>query len=374
MQKHHPYLNLQDSAYWKRSISNINFSQVDPVVEFPFRINAEQRIVTAGSCFAQHLSTQLQAAGFNFLVTEKLPDFFPAKMSRDFGYGIFTARYGNIYTTRQLVQLFKRSHGQLTAKEDYWLDEEKNYIDPFRPRIQEGGFSSEEEYWADRQQHYKAVRTAFKKMDVFVFTLGLTETWLSREDGMVYPLCPGVAGGTFDAEKYKFINFGVEETTSDLLEFIDLLYGVNPGAKVILTVSPVPLIATYEPMHVLTATTYSKSVLRVSCEQVVKARSHVAYFPSYEIITGNYTQGRYFAEDLRVVKQEGVDHVMRLFMKHCTIPTAQQKATIIAQDRKSRPKEKRPKTNHIAKTEQLLEVFCDEEMLDDSYPQTNCQP
>jgi hypothetical protein len=289
----HPYIHLADTAYWKRSIATLNTADVDPVVTFPFRITPEQRIATAGSCFAQHLSTRLQKASFNYFVTEQAPLFFPEELARSFGYGVFTARYGNIYTTRQLVQLFKRAYAQVTAKEDYWLEEDNNYIDPFRPRIQEGGFASEEEYWIDRQQHYQAVRAAFEELDIFVFTLGLTEGWQSREDGMVYPLCPGVAGGTFDADKYQFVNFGVEETTSDLLEFIDLLHGVNPDARVILTVSPVPLIATYEPQHVLTSTTYSKSVLRVSCGQIVKARKHVAYFPSYEIITGSYTRGKY---------------------------------------------------------------------------------
>lgn len=356
MEKMHPYTHLDDTAYWKRSIAALDLNEVDPVVSFPFRITPEQRIVTAGSCFAQHLSTRLQQSGFNYFVTEKLPNLFPKKIAYDLGYGIFSARYGNIYTTRQLLQLFKRAYGKVTAKEDYWTDEDNNYIDPFRPRVQEGGFSSEEEYWIDRQQHYKAIKKAFKRLDIFVFTLGLTESWQSREDGMVYPLCPGVAGGNFDPDKYQFINFGVEETTADLLEFIDLLRHVNPKAKIILTVSPVPLIATYEPQHILNSTTYSKSVLRVSCEQVVKARDNVVYFPSYEIITGSYTRGKYFAEDLRSVTQEGVDHVMRLFMRHCTTtPTS------------SKPKERpvgKKKVNYQKETEQLLEIFCDEEVLD----------
>ena len=40
------------------------------------------------------------------------------------------------------------------------------------------------------------------------------------------------------------------------------------------------------------------------------------YFPSYEIITGGYNRGAYFESDLRSVKADGVDHVMRLFLSH----------------------------------------------------------
>ena len=84
----------------------------------------------------------------------------------------------------------------------------------------------------------------------------------------------------------------------------------------ILTVSPVPLIATMENRSVLVSTTYSKSVLRVAAEVVAKRYDFVAYFPSYEIITGGFNRGSYFAEDLRSVTEAGVAHVMRLFMRH----------------------------------------------------------
>jgi hypothetical protein len=84
----------------------------------------------------------------------------------------------------------------------------------------------------------------------------------------------------------------------------------------ILSVSPVPLIATAEPRHVLVSTVASKSVLRVACEKIVKACKGVTYFPSYEIVTGGFGKTSYFAEDCRSVTEDGVAHVMRVFMRH----------------------------------------------------------
>jgi len=86
--------------------------------------------------------------------------------------------------------------------------------------------------------------------------------------------------------------------------------------RVILTVSPVPLIATAEDKHVLVSNTYSKSALRVVADEVSRARDDVAYFPSYEIITGPPTASRYYAADLRSVLDVGVAHVMSIFSKH----------------------------------------------------------
>jgi hypothetical protein len=84
----------------------------------------------------------------------------------------------------------------------------------------------------------------------------------------------------------------------------------------ILTVSPVPLIATYEDQHVLVSNTYSKSVLRAAAEEISRRHSMCEYFPSYEMITGHHNQGAWYEADLRSVRAEGVEYVMHTFFKH----------------------------------------------------------
>jgi len=194
-------------------------------------------------------------------------------------------------------------------------------------------------------------------LDIFVFTLGLTECWYSRSDGAALPICPGVSGGVYDEEKYGFVNLGVADVLADMNEFIGLLASVNPKARVILTVSPVPLAATAEMRHVLVSTTYSKSVLRVACDELVRAHPHVAYFPSYEIITGSYNRGRYFAEDLRSVTEEGVSHVMRLFLKHAANASAETAAPA-----------PQPSANNdfLAQMSHVVATTCEEELIEAS--------
>lgn len=354
--KNHPYRNLPDSSFWKRSLANVAIANVDPVVKDELHILKTDKIATAGSCFAQHISHYLSKSGYTYFVTENRHPIIPEHLAAKYNYGTFTARYGNLYTTKQLLQLYKRVYHTFTPKENFWKSLDGNYfIDPFRPQIQPNGFHTLQELELDRKQHFLNVRKAFENLDYFVYTLGLTEAWVSNEDGAVYPICPGVAGGTFDESKYSFKNFTVEEVTNDMLEFIDLLRSVNPKAKLIITVSPVPLIATYEKKHVLVSTTYSKSVLIVSCEQIAKSRKNVTYFPSFEIITGNYTKGKYFGADLRSVTEEGVNHVMKLFMKHYTDFDATEKvADVVTQT----------KDTYIQEMEKIVEVMCDEEILD----------
>src|SRR5205085_5408644 len=135
------------------------------------------------------------------------------------------------------------------------------------------------EVQAGRRTHLANVRRMFETLDVFVFTLGLTEGWRSKVDGAVFPLAPGVAAGEMDADVYEFVNFSAQDVSGDLDTFRKKLQSVNPSAKIILTVSPIPLIATYEDQHVLVATTYSKSVLRVAADEAARDRSDVMYFP-----------------------------------------------------------------------------------------------
>lgn len=310
-----PYAGAAPYRRWKQAVVARAPADVDPVVSAGFRIGREDRVATAGSCFAQHIARSLSAAGYRYYNVENGKGL-PKEEAIARNFGVFSARFGNIYTARQLLQLFERSEGHFTPRESAWQREDGRFVDPFRPLIEPEGFASAADVETARETHFAFVQQMWRKSNVFVFTLGLTEAWQSIEDGAVFPVAPGVNGGSFDPRRHAFCNFSVEETVGDLREFLAKLRVLNPTIRVILTVSPVPLIATAEDQHVLSATVYSKSVLRVAAEQIARTDRGVDYFPSFEIVTGSFNRGAYFEDDLRGVRPEGVAHVMRVFMKH----------------------------------------------------------
>lgn len=350
-----PYSDLPKSAYWRRSISEVPPAEVDPMTSARYRITATDKVVTAGSCFAQHIGRRLEAERFLHFVTEPPLSFMDKETAESYNYGIFSARYGNIYTPRQLKQLFDRAFERFAPADNVWCDGH-TWVDPYRPRIQPDGFSSETEFNLDRSKHLAAVRRAIKELDVFVFTFGLTEAWRNRHDGAVYPLAPGVAGGTFDADQHEFCNFSVSEIVEDMEAALATLFAVNPKARVLLTVSPVPLVATAEARHVLVSTVYSKSVLRVAADILCRQHRQIDYFPSYEIITGPHARGRYFAEDCRSVTAAGVEQVLRVFFRHYA--GMQDLGAPRVADREA------PTSDHLAQMEAAAAATCDEEMLD----------
>lgn len=310
-----PYRHLPDHQFWRRAVAGVERFRFDPVVSTRFTIAPTERVATAGSCFAQHISNRLERIGFNYFVPEDGADLPPAERSA-LNYGVFSCRYGNIYTTRQLLQLFEACFAGRQVAEYAWLRDDGRYVDALRPQVHPAGFTSVEDVRADREAHLQCVQRMFRECDVFVFTLGLTECWRSRADGTVYPLAPGVAGGAYDPARHEFLNLDIHDVLADMDRFLAALFEVNPGVKVVLTVSPVPLIATYEPRNVQVATTYSKSVLRVAAEAMYRRHDQVDYFPSYEIITGNYTDSVYYDSDYRGVNALGVNHAMACFLRH----------------------------------------------------------
>ncbi len=349
-----PYADLPDERFWRRAVEQVDPATLDPVLTSAWRISPTDRVATAGSCFAQNIARHLRQHGFNYMVVDAGRPPSP-EAARERGFGVYSARYGNVYTSRQLVQLFDRAHGTLTPLDRSWKRADGRHVDPFRPQIEPLGHARPQDVEKTTAEHLADVRRLFAELDVFVFTLGLTEAWRRRDDGAVFPLAPGVAGGTFDASRYEFVNFGVEDVIGDLHAFRMRLRSVNPRARLILTVSPVPLIATYEDRHVLVSTIESKSVLRAAAGAFVASAADAQYFPSYEIITGPQARSSYFEPDLRSISEAGVQHVMRVFFRHFT-------ADGNAAGTLELPERRNPAIDR--EQQQLGDIVCDEEALD----------
>jgi len=200
-------------------------------------------VATAGSCFAQHIARHLERVGQPTYRAET-----PHPLMGDFGgdlksYELFSCRYGNLYTTRQCLELFKQAFGLMPVVEDF-AEQDGRVFDLLRPTVPANGFATLDEARADRAWHLGCVRRMFETADVFVFTLGLTESWyhagVGDSCGHTYPMCPGTARGTYQPALHRFRNLSCAEVTADLEELVVQLARVNPGLRLLLTVSPSP--------------------------------------------------------------------------------------------------------------------------------------
>lgn len=339
----HPYRGLPANQYWRSAMAHQAPGLMNPCQPHARKILPSDKIATMGSCFAQHVSHALDQHGFQRFITESGPDWMAPEFAQAQQFGLYSARYGNVYTPRQAYQLLLRALGEFAPEEPPWLlaNHATHLADPFRPSVQPNGFKSPDELLADRALHLAAVREMFLKADWLVLTLGLTEAWCSLVDGAVFPVAPGVMAGSADTARHAFVNFSVSDCITDLAGLCRRARAINPRIEIILTVSPVALAATYEPRHVWTSTVYSKSVLRVAAEHCAQQLDYVSYFPAYEIITSPLNASRYLADDMREVNATGVAHVMRCFFETYTdaatpLPAAStlgQDMTVVCEER-----------------------------------------
>lgn len=302
-----PYETLGPESFWKKAVADQAPEAILPTPTKVFPLSGEDRIATAGSCFAQNVAKYLRAAP-DVTLMEAEP------LGRD--DPVYSGRYGNIYTPRQMAELLEECLSG-TPDPDCAVQRRADgrWVDIFRPFMQPDGFDSAEAVLAARATHLAAIRPVFTDADVFVFTLGLTETWCADANGTpgrAYPVCPGVYSDD-PARPYLFRNITVAETAADMARFLDRLDGVNPGVRVILTVSPVPLTASYSGEHVLPATMLSKSILRAVAGELAATRDNVAYFPSYEMVANPFVDGSGYEANRRTVRADVIARIMDLF-------------------------------------------------------------
>ncbi len=310
-----PYEGLGAQAFWRSAVA-----QGDPATDPAFyrpkrRITPQTRIFTAGSCFAQHVARALKAAGCAVIDTEPMTPGLPEALTRAFGYGHYSARFGNIYTLRQFRQLVEEAAGDFTPARPIWTHDGR-FFDALRPGVEPDGLGSEDAVRRARAEHLQAVREALGQTDLLVFTLGLTECWEHTASGTVYPTAPETLAGQYDPDIFGFRNLTYDDCIEDFIALRGHLAAINPDLTFLLTVSPVPLTATASGDHVLAASTHSKAILRAVCGALAAADPAVDYFPSYELVTAPRTGGGHWFEDnLRSVSTAGVARVMGCFLR-----------------------------------------------------------
>ena len=272
-------------------------------------MNAKTPVGSAGSCFASEISYALQSRNFNYIVTERADN--PAEgvivdcYKAGDKYAHFCANYGIQFNTPSFRQLAEKAFG--TRKFEKLLIQQENglFVDPYRESV---FFTSRKAYLADYEKHVEAIRNALTQCEVFIITLGLNECW-QLSDGSVIARNPRY--GLHPFAKHTVLT--VEENIENVQTFYDLIKKHNPAIKLIISVSPVPFLATglAETSHVIAANTHSKAVLRVAAESLVNSNDDMFYLPSYELITECIKEP--FTEDHRHIKKSAVARVIDMF-------------------------------------------------------------
>ncbi len=245
-------------------------------------ITRETAITAFGSCFAMHLSKFLRDKGFDV-------------QGGGLGLQAHIVRFGegmvNSFAIRQQIEW---GLGVREFPERLWFGPDKQ-IASLDPDVRE------------------ATREIIQKTEVFIITLGLSEIWYDKTSGEAF--WRAIPADMFDPDLHGFRLSTVEENRTNLQEIVRLIGEARPGAKIVFTLSPVPLLATFRPVSCITASSVSKAVLRVAIDDVVRdSHKGVYYFPSYEMVRECFPDP--YLADNRHPKDEVVQAAMTTFLRH----------------------------------------------------------
>ena len=215
-------------------------------------IRADTRVIAFGSCFAARFAEWLVERGYN----------------RAFRTGSDDSIFRNPLETPLVVaQQFRWAFGELDSDLAFWVGQDKRHF-------------------AATEERRLRLRSLLLEADVLIITLGLAETWYDTRSGEPIWRVPPRAL----ADRYAFKVATVSECVA-ALETIDRLRRAHlPNVKIVYSVSPLRLSATFRAISPIVANAASKAILRAAVDEFVSA--HAAelnetyfYFPAYEIVT-----------------------------------------------------------------------------------------
>jgi hypothetical protein len=159
-----------------------------------------------------------------------------------------------------------------------------------------------------------------RNSDVFILTLGVAPAFFDRATGdFVLPRPSGLNSRVL-AEKYLFRTTSVQENVDNVLYLIEFIRKMSPDMKIVVTVSPVPLLASFEYESAVQADCLSKSTMRLVAHEVVNNSklSNILYWPSFEVFrwAGSNASNYYAADDGAAwhVSEEKVAGTIRAFV------------------------------------------------------------
>jgi hypothetical protein len=249
----------------------------------PF-VGKDTKLVAFGSCFASNISNYLHKRGYNVLTKRESKSYV-------------TTMGDGIVNTFAILQQFKWAWLNHVPKGSFWH-----------------GYEAEEFGYDDEIR--LQTKALFDEADVFIITLGLSEIWYDEPTGEVF--WRAVPEDKYDAKRHKFRVSTVEENKRNILEIHSLIRRFRPDAKIVITVSPIPLTATFRPVTCISANAVSKAVLRVAVDEVIREvqpkDSNLFYFPSYDVVM--FAFDNQWTEDRRHVYPHVLDFNMKIFETH----------------------------------------------------------
>ena len=240
-----------------------------------FTISHDDRLVSIGSCFSEHIGQKFSNYRFNININP----------------------FGQQYNPHSIAQAIER----LINPVPFTNNELILHNEQYHSLAHHGSFSksNSKETLLGINEHLQKAAADLKQASVLFLTFGTSHVFKWKETGAIVSNCHKLPGNLFDQVLMK-----PEDIISTLQLTLDKLKQLNPNLKVVLTVSPVRYFAfgAYE-------NSVSKSHLFTATHTLQQTNPNLYYFPAYELVMDDLRDYRFFADDMLHPNQQAISYV-----------------------------------------------------------------
>jgi len=292
-------------------------------------ISPTDKVFTIGSCFAEEIRKAMTARGMACLPSYRDVAVDLSRMRVD---NLPRREHMNYYNTFSIRQELERAAGLWTQdRQDVWQIQNRQiqdgnvatgegevYQDPYR-RLVFG--RTLDDLWEALDQVNDVMARGIREADAAFITLGMTEVFRKRNNGLICNQVPTYVGGAGLRESY-FHASTFQENYENVRATIRLFRQLNPDIRLVVTVSPVPLHRTFSGEDIYVANMLSKSTLRAVAGEICREFEDVTYFPSYEIVSG-FGSVAFREGDLLHVREDVAALIVSTFLQAHSSATAE---------------------------------------------------
>lgn len=281
-----------------------------PHVVPKFKFSTGDKFYAIGSCFARGIENGLAAR--NVVVESAAPEFAKLQPANREPSGLGFLNKYNTYSILNELRWALNPNAVFPLDSIVQVSKTTWYDPHTNPTLKLVGF----EETLERRALMQTVTERIKDCRAVIITLGLAEVWRDVQADVFINRTPIPSLVKTEPDRYEFrlSSFAENWANLEMVHRLLITYG-HPDVRIIVTVSPVPLMNTFSTMDIVVANSWAKSLLRAVSHEWAAVHSNVDYFPSYEIVQ-NSDRREMWEDDLRHVKGPGVQHIMDLFLSN----------------------------------------------------------
>ncbi len=245
------------------------------------KVTLEASTLTIGSCFADVIGNRLLESKFPSLCNP----------------------FGVIFNPVSILKLLQFALSKTYPPLDSYGQREEVFFNYF---LHSAASAMDREVLKTEVEHrINRVHNFLGECHWLVLSFGTAWVYQRIDNGEIVANCHKIPADQFDK-----LLLSRKQILKGFDQFYQVLMEINPGIRLILTVSPVRHLRDSLELNQV-----SKATLRLACHSVDQEYDRVSYFPSYELILDDLRDYRFYAPDMLHLSSKAEDYIWEKFSK-----------------------------------------------------------